>query len=52
MDRIQAQFLKRQTEMEEKIASTSNERLNQIYSTRLDQVEEAYLVLIEHFEVG
>jgi uncharacterized protein (TIGR02145 family) len=52
IDRVEAQFLKLKTEMEEKIASTSNGRLKQVYSTRLDQVEEAYSVLIEYFEVG
>jgi hypothetical protein len=49
MDRVEVQFTKLKTEMESKMASTSNERLKQVYSTRLNQVEDAYTVLIEHF---
>jgi hypothetical protein len=48
MDRVEAQFLKLKTEMEEKIASTSNERLKQLYSNRLNDVEEAYAALLEN----
>jgi hypothetical protein len=49
MDRVEAQFIKLKTEMEEKITSTNNERLKQVYSTRLDEIEDACAVLIEHF---
>jgi hypothetical protein len=49
MDRVEAQFLKLKTEMEEKIASTSNGRLKQVYITRLNEAEIAYATLIEYF---
>jgi hypothetical protein len=52
MDRVEAQFTKLKAEMESKIASTSNERLKQVYSNRLNEIEEAYAALIEHFEDG
>jgi hypothetical protein len=48
MERVEPQFLKLKTEMEEKIASTSNERLKQVYSNRLMQVEEARASLIDY----
>ncbi len=52
MDRVEAQFTKLKTEMETKIASTSNGRLKQVYTNRLDEIEEAYAALLEHFEGG
>jgi hypothetical protein len=52
MDRVEAQFTKLKAEMESKMASTSNERLKQVYSNRLDEIEEAYATLIESLQGG
>lgn len=52
MDRIEAQVSRLKIEMQKKVASTSNERLKQVYTNRLDEIEEAYATLIESLQVG
>jgi hypothetical protein len=50
INRVEAQFLKIKSEMQVKIASTQNERLLDVYNSRLDKIEDAYSSLIEHFK--
>jgi hypothetical protein len=49
-ERVEAQFEKLKIEISEKIRSKSTEKLKQLYTTRLDDIEEAYSVLIDYFE--
>lgn len=47
-DRVETQYRKLKAEMEQKIATSQNEKLLQLYRNRLDEIEESYDVLIEH----
>lgn len=49
-DRVEAKFHQLKKEFDEKIIATSNDKLRSIYTARLNDVETAYAVLIEHFE--
>jgi hypothetical protein len=48
-DRVKDQYRQLKTEIESKISSTQNDRLKQVYTNRLAEVEEAYGFLIDHF---
>ena len=45
MERVEEQFAKLRSEMRERITSTSNEKLLNVYKNRLEQLEEAYVIL-------
>lgn len=49
-ERVQIQFETIQLEMQEKIAATTNDRLSKVFQNRLSEAEEAYAVLLEHFD--
>ncbi len=51
-ERVESQYQNLKTELEPKISGTQNERLKQVYTNRLDEVEQAYAILIAHFEDG
>jgi hypothetical protein len=48
-DRVQSQYTSLKSGLAEKISGTSNAVLKEVYQKRLDEVEEAYTVLAEHF---
>ena len=49
-DRVELKFNQLKNELNEKIRITSNEKLKGIFVSRLNEVETAYAVLLEHFE--
>jgi hypothetical protein len=51
-ERVESQYQNLKAELEPKISGTQNERLKQVYTNRLDEVEQAYAVLNAHFEDG
>ena len=48
--RIEAKFNQLKSELDEKILTTSNDKLKGIFVKRLNEVETAFAVLLEHFE--
>jgi hypothetical protein len=51
-ERVESQYQNLKAELEPKISGTQNERLKQVYTNRLEELEQAYAVLIAHFEDG
>jgi hypothetical protein len=49
-ERVESQYQNLKAELELKILGTQNERLKQVYANRLEEVEQAYVVLSMHFE--
>jgi uncharacterized membrane protein YhaH (DUF805 family) len=49
-DRVELKFNQLKKELNEKIQKTSNEKLKDIFVSRLNEVEAAYAVLLEHFD--
>jgi hypothetical protein len=49
-ERVESQYQNLKAELEPKISGTQNERLKQVYTNRLEEIEQAYAVLIAHFE--
>jgi hypothetical protein len=48
-ERVEDKYLELKSEIESKISSTHNERLKQVYTNRLTEVEEAYNCLVDYF---
>jgi uncharacterized membrane protein YhaH (DUF805 family) len=49
-DRVELKFNQLKKELDEKIRNTSNEKLKNIFVSRLNEVETAYAVLLDYFE--
>jgi hypothetical protein len=50
--RVEAKFEQLSAELQSKINSTNTDKLKQIYLDRLNEVEGAFAVLLEHFDSG
>jgi uncharacterized membrane protein YhaH (DUF805 family) len=49
-DRVDAKFNQLSQELNDKIRTSSNEKLKGIFVSRLNEVESAYAILLEHFD--
>ena len=50
--RVEVQFEKLSSDLQTKINGTTTVKLKQIYSDRLNEIEEAFATLLEHFDSG
>jgi hypothetical protein len=49
-ERVDSQYFSLKNELESKILVTQNDKLKEVYSKRLEEVEYAYSTLVDHFE--
>jgi hypothetical protein len=49
-DRVDSQYFSLKNELESKILVTQNDKLKEVYTKRLEEVEYAYSALLDHFE--
>lgn len=52
LQRVEVQFEKLSSDLQTKINGTTTVKLKQIYSDRLNEIEEAFATLLEHFDSG